>query len=288
MRLLPVLSTLANEMWEDADQMQLEADFPQFYDEPPALPQQNTMTSKTENVLLTWLLLFLLRLQAKHYIPDSAVNCLLKFLYMFFSIVGRHSDFVANLALCFPVSVYQMQKFFGIKEEFTRFVVCLKQLLIKILSITSEEISVNAAYRKYKSITVNGVRFNCSTCKKHSIAVAYWDDTLFGCCPTPLASSTLINPQDATHRPVKIKYFVKISYTVSNSVHAMCFVAVAWFKPHPSRFEISKPAQVWCEQLFESAGLQSFLPIQQLCCRCVYSTMKLHDENVLVVVPLVE
>ena len=108
MRLLPVLSTLADEMWEDADQMQLEADFPQFYDEPPALPQQNTMTSKTENVLLTWLLLFLLRLQAKHYIPDSAVNCLLKFLYMFFSIFGRHSDFVANLALCFPVSVYQM------------------------------------------------------------------------------------------------------------------------------------------------------------------------------------
>ena len=103
MRLLPVLSTLADEMWEDADQMQLEADFPQFYDEPPALPQQSTMTSKTENVLLTWLLLFLLRLQAKHYIPDSAVNCLLKFLYMFFSIVGRHSDFVANLALCFPV-----------------------------------------------------------------------------------------------------------------------------------------------------------------------------------------
>ena len=103
----------------------------------------------------------------------------------------------------------------------------LKQLLIKILSITSEEISVNAAYRKYKSITVNGVRFNCSTCKKHSIAVAYWDDTLFECCPTPLASSTLINPQDATHCPVKIKYFVKILYTVSNSVHAMCFVVVA-------------------------------------------------------------
>ena len=46
-----------------------------------ALPQQNTMTSKPDNVLLTWLLLFLLRLQAKHYTPDSAVNCLLKFLY---------------------------------------------------------------------------------------------------------------------------------------------------------------------------------------------------------------
>ena len=44
---------------------------------------------------------------------------------------------------------------------------------------------------------------------------------------------------------------------MSNSVHAMCFVVVAWFKPHPSQFEIGKPAQVWCEQLFESAGLHS-------------------------------
>lgn len=60
----------------------------------------------------------------------------------------------------------------------------------------------------------------------------------------PLVSSTLINSQDATHRPVKIKYFVKISY-------AVCFVVVAWFKPHPSQFEIGKPAQVWCEQLLK-------------------------------------
>ena len=112
LRLLPVFSTLAEEIWEDVDQLQLEADFPPFYDEPPSLPQQNTITSKPDNVLLTWLLLFLLRLQAKHYIPDSAVNCLLKFLYMFFSIVGRHSDFVSSLAGSFPMSVYQMQKFF--------------------------------------------------------------------------------------------------------------------------------------------------------------------------------
>ena len=44
--IIACLSTLADEMWEDADQMQLEADFPQFYDEPPALPQQNTRLQK--------------------------------------------------------------------------------------------------------------------------------------------------------------------------------------------------------------------------------------------------
>ena len=70
--------------------------------------------------------------------------------------------------------------------------------------------------RKYKSITVNGVRFNCSTCKKHSIAIAYWDDTLFGCCPT-----CIFNTDQSSRCYTPLKYFVKISYTVSNSVHAV-------------------------------------------------------------------
>lgn len=94
----------------DADQLEVESGFPHACDEPPALPQQNVMTQRSD-VLITWILLFLLWLQAKHYIPDSA---------------GRHSDFVVHLAAYFPKSVYQMQKFFGIKEEFTRFVVCRK------------------------------------------------------------------------------------------------------------------------------------------------------------------
>ena len=90
---------------------------------------------------------------------------------------------------------------------------------------------------------------------------------------------------------LKMLHAVKVlCHTLYPIQFMLCFVVVAWFKPHPSQFEIGKPAQVWCEQLFESAGLHSFLPIHQLCCRCVYSTMKLHDENLLVniVVPLVE
>lgn len=113
-------------MWEDDDHIELESDFPQADDKPSAFPQQDATTLRSENMLLTWLLIFLLRLQAKHYIPDSAVNCLLKFLYVFLCIIGRHSDFVAHLAASFPNSVYKLQKYFGIKEEFTRFVVCRK------------------------------------------------------------------------------------------------------------------------------------------------------------------
>ena len=41
-------------------------------------------TSSKEYQLVLMLVLFLLRLQSKHYIPDSAISSKLKFLYTFF------------------------------------------------------------------------------------------------------------------------------------------------------------------------------------------------------------
>lgn len=70
--------------------------------------------------------MFLLRLQAKHYLPDAAENSLLKFLYIFLSTVGQYSDFIARMFTRFPSSVFHMRKFFGLTEEFTQFVVCRK------------------------------------------------------------------------------------------------------------------------------------------------------------------
>lgn len=96
---------------------------------------------------------------------------------------------------------------------------------MKIHSLPCREIKVDAAYRK--SLTVNGVTFPCTTSKKLSIAIASWDATLFGHSPTPLTCTGLINTQDATHRPVNIKYFVKLSYTIKGTVHTRCFVNVA-------------------------------------------------------------
>ena len=84
------------------------------------------LEDSTQVALLTWLLLFLLRMQAKHYIPDVALNSLLKFLYMFLVILGRYSEFVQCIVPIFPKTLYHLQNFFKLKEEFTRFVVCRK------------------------------------------------------------------------------------------------------------------------------------------------------------------
>ena len=44
-----------------------------------SLDQQDE--SKNNNCLVSWLVLFLMRLQSKYYRPDAAVSCLLKFMY---------------------------------------------------------------------------------------------------------------------------------------------------------------------------------------------------------------
>ena len=70
--------------------------------------------------------MFILRLQAKHYIPDVAINSLLKFLLIFFSIVGLYSDFIAGMVAIIPTSLYLLRKYFALTEDLTRFVVCRK------------------------------------------------------------------------------------------------------------------------------------------------------------------
>lgn len=70
--------------------------------EVPALPDVEAIANSEESALLTWLLLFLVRMQAKFYIPETAMNCLLKFLYILFSIISRNSTFVARMIQKFP------------------------------------------------------------------------------------------------------------------------------------------------------------------------------------------
>ena len=114
-------------MWENALHEDLQADFlePDANDQLET-PVNNVTEICSEKALVRWLLLFILKLQARHYISALAINSLLKFLYVFFSIIGLQSNFVAKLASSFPKSIHLLQIYFGIEEEFTRFVVCKK------------------------------------------------------------------------------------------------------------------------------------------------------------------
>ena len=84
----------------------------------------DSIANSEESALLTWLLLFLVRLQAKFYLPETAVNCLLKFLYIFLTIISRNSTFVARMIKNFPTSTFLLKKYICSKETLVRYVVC--------------------------------------------------------------------------------------------------------------------------------------------------------------------
>ena len=111
--------------------------------------------------------------------------------------------------------------------------------------------------------------------------------------PTPLPNGT--HP-DSKHRPVKIHYFVKATFSkfaVSGNDHEpitthLLLAYVSWYFLHEDQQIIGKLAQVWCRNLFELSGPHSFVPVDHIISRCAYCVRKIKEELVLVIVPLVE
>ena len=98
-------SSDAEELWEKSDHE--DADAISIRDSPPPLPQDEPTSS---NCVVTWLIGFLLLLQAKHYIPDLAMNALLKFLHAFFCVLGRSSPVISSMVSSIPSSVHSLGK----------------------------------------------------------------------------------------------------------------------------------------------------------------------------------
>ena len=121
--------------------------------------------------------------------------------------------------------------------------------------------------------------------------MAEWDQEVFGSQPT-LTADELLDPC-AKSWPMKITHFIKVSFNVAMETsiftHDHLLVAVVeWFKPHPSKNEIGKPAQVWNHNQYENGGLISFVPVRFLKSWCAHCVIKLENQPVLVVVPLVD
>ena len=139
-------SSNAEELWEKSDHE--DADAFSIQDSPPPLLQDQPTSSIC---VVTWLVGFLLLLQARHYIPDSAMNALLKFLHAFFRVLGRSSPVISSMVSSIPSSVYSLGKASG---QSTKFVVCPKcHYLYKF----NECVIVNEPFHNSKSCTF--VRF---------------------------------------------------------------------------------------------------------------------------------
>ena len=97
-----------------------------------------------------WLTGFLLLLQARHFIPDAAMNALLKFIGVLLRVLGRLSPLVASVALAIPTSVYRLRQTAKNSIDFTRYVVCPK---CHKLYTFSDCVTVSGEQRSSKTCT---------------------------------------------------------------------------------------------------------------------------------------
>ena len=135
----------------------------------------------------------------------------------------------------------------------------LKILCCKLFNHTnSESLVVNTVYLKYSSVTITQKLYNSSD-RSSSPFVALatnYDTNIFG--------ASLSTFRDSNCRPVKIHHYAKISYRIDTSVSYLVVAVASWYYPHPDYSKVGKPVQVWCDSMFESVGIHTFIPLNFL------------------------
>ena len=170
----------------------------------------------------------------------------------------------------------------------------LSCLIVKLNSILSSdsEITVNAIYFKYSSVTLKNKVYGSSGKKSTPfVALAMWDKDLYGSPSTSVPTSFV---DDTNSQPINIHYFMKVIYNIGDSIednsniqHEI-FAYSSWFFPHPARYALGKPAEIWCNSVYESSGMHSFIPLDKIVCRCAHGVRVHNNERVKVVIPLPE
>lgn len=95
------------------------------------LPEPSRHQSSVQSLtsLLQWFVYFVLFWQATTKLSDNGLEWLLRFLFQFLHILGItcNSQYLCQLALPFPSSLYLLQKFVNLKRDnFVKFAVCPK------------------------------------------------------------------------------------------------------------------------------------------------------------------
>ena len=195
---------------------------------------------------------------------------------------------VGSLSETFEVKKFQLSSKYRRALLSSEDICAISSLIVKLNSNSESQIHVNSIFCKHSSVSLKGKVF-CSSGKnsKPTVAMAKWDENLYGLPPTPLPDSDSLVDNNSI-RPVDIKYYANVSYTFNSELRQLPLASVSWFFPHEERYAFGKPAELWCKSMFESYGTCSFVPIENILCRCAHC-IKVHEhEDVLVFVPLVE
>lgn len=165
---------------------------------------------------------------------------------------------------------------------------CVQTTLAKMLNAPVSSITVNSCFKQYSSIQISGKMYNSTY---SFISLAQWNVNMFGTPPSCLPQPTIPVANGDEHiRPVEVHYFANIPYSHGKDSSSETFAAVSWFAPHPNRYEIGKPVDIWCKSVFEVNGPHAFVPCCCIKSRCAYTFTWVEslDECVLIVVGIVQ
>ena len=98
-------------------------------DEPLPEPIRHQSSTQTLTILIKWLIYFLLFWQATCKISDNGLEWLLPFMFQFLHVmrINCSSEYLSQLALMCPSSLYLLRKFVNLKRDnFVKFAVCPK------------------------------------------------------------------------------------------------------------------------------------------------------------------
>lgn len=168
----------------------------------------------------------------------------------------------------------------------------LKELYSKLYP-NSAISNVSTLFFRYSSIKVRGKLLGCheSRSASSSIVIVSWDCKLFG---APVAEASTLSEfelaQDNLERPARINFFAKHSITVCGRTLTHMLVSLSWFKYHPQKNSCGKPASLWCCDIFEPAGLHSYIPVQFVRSRTISLVENIREglESVLIVCPCID
>ena len=161
-------------------------------------------------------------------------------------------------------------------------------LYSKFYQVPASVLQMSNTYQKYEFAVINGKRFvsQKSRTSTSSLAIATWDNSLFGASSSPLTPNLFVTTTFS--RAVQINFFCKsfVEINEENKLHLL--VSLSWLKPHPKSAELGKPTTAWFYDLFELYGVHSLIPVQFLQSRAVSLIENFNNEPVLFVCPCID
>ena len=150
----------------------------------------------------------------------------------------------------------------------------LQQMYIHLYpQLRESDFTIPSSIRKYSTVT--GPLFRYDSRGKGSNVLANW------------AEQAQINTDNQGQTPGKVQYYFTHCLLLDSVLTQHLIAYVTWYEPHPNRNNLGQPLEVWYKDIFQTTGASSYVPIQRISNKFVFSTIEMESSNEMIVCPLI-